>query len=89
MELKRVAEKKDDERIVVHALWDDQAEVWFAESDDVPGLALEAPSLNELAVALDDAIPALLTLNKVSRKPPGPSRPYRIIAELDRVPNTA
>lgn len=30
--------------IVVRAEWDDEAKVWVATSDDVPGLATEADS---------------------------------------------
>jgi predicted RNase H-like HicB family nuclease len=30
---------------VVTAIWDDEAKVWVAESDDVPGLVTEAPTL--------------------------------------------
>jgi uncharacterized protein DUF1902 len=80
---------ENDERIVIRAMWDGDAHVWFAESDHVPGLALEAESLDELAVELDGAIPALLKLNNVPRAAPGPTRPYRIIASLDRVPSAA
>ncbi|WP_338147371.1 DUF1902 domain-containing protein [Thermus thermophilus] len=32
----------------VQALWDGEAGVWVAESDDVPGLATEAATLEEL-----------------------------------------
>src|SRR5579864_2169741 len=34
--------------ILVRATWDSEASVWVAESDDVPGLATEAGSLDAL-----------------------------------------
>jgi predicted RNase H-like HicB family nuclease len=34
--------------IVVTAAWDDEAQVWVAESDDVPGLVTEADTLEAL-----------------------------------------
>jgi predicted RNase H-like HicB family nuclease len=33
---------------VVKAIWDDEARVWVATSDDVPGLATEAESIDVL-----------------------------------------
>ena len=34
--------------IQVRAFWDEEAKVWVAESDDVPGLVTEAPSVDQL-----------------------------------------
>ena len=34
----------------VQAQWNAAAEVWWAESDDLPGLATEAPSFSELII---------------------------------------
>ncbi|WP_035081253.1 DUF1902 domain-containing protein [Aphanizomenon flos-aquae] len=31
----------------VHAFWDEEAQVWTASSEDVPGLATEASSLED------------------------------------------
>jgi predicted RNase H-like HicB family nuclease len=42
--------------IVVRATWDDEANVWVAESPDLPGLVTEAESLN----ALDAKLPGLI-----------------------------
>ena len=52
--------------ILVRALWDAQASVWVAESDDVPGLATEAESLDALVHKLNLMIPELLELNDTS-----------------------
>ena len=49
--------------LVIRATWDDDAKVWVAESDDVPGLATEAASLDALMAKLRDLIPELLELN--------------------------
>ena len=50
--------------LAVRATWDDDAKVWVAESDDVPGLATEAASLDALMAKLRDLIPELLELNE-------------------------
>ncbi len=47
----------------VAARWDSEAEVWVAESDDVPGLVAEAESPSALTRKLRVLIPELLQLN--------------------------
>lgn len=47
----------------VHADWDPEAGVWVATSDDVPGLATEAPTVEALAEKLRTMIPELLEAN--------------------------
>jgi predicted RNase H-like HicB family nuclease len=47
----------------VAAQWDDDAEVWFASSDDVPGLAIEAATTEALIQELETLIPDLLEMN--------------------------
>lgn len=47
----------------VHAVWDDEAHVWVATSDDVPGLATEAGSMDMLVEKLKRMIPELLDAN--------------------------
>lgn len=47
----------------VHAQWDEEANVLVAASDDVPGLATEAASSEELVQKLKILIPELLELN--------------------------
>ena len=34
--------------VVVRAAWDDEARVWYVDESDVPGLATEADTLEEL-----------------------------------------
>ena len=46
--------------LFVRAEWDDEAEVWIATSDDVPGLVAEADTAEALLSKLRGLIPALL-----------------------------
>ena len=48
---------------IVKLIWDNEAGVWVATSDDVPGLALESGSLDALIERSRFAIPELLSLN--------------------------
>ncbi len=50
-------------KIDIAAVWDDEAKVWFAKSDDVPGLAIEASTMEKLIKRLKIAVPELLELN--------------------------
>lgn len=50
----------------VRALWDTEACVWIAESDDVPGLVTEAATIETLVAKLKVLIPELLEANEVS-----------------------
>ena len=47
----------------VQAAWDDEAKVWVAESEDVPGLATEAASPEALLNKLRVLVPELLEVN--------------------------
>jgi predicted RNase H-like HicB family nuclease len=47
----------------VTAEWDDEAQVWVASSDDVPGLATGAETLEALIEKLKIVIPELLIEN--------------------------
>lgn len=49
----------------VHADWDPEADVWVATSEDVPGLATEAPTIEDLTDKLRDLIPELLEANQM------------------------
>jgi predicted RNase H-like HicB family nuclease len=50
--------------IQVKAFWDDEAQVWVAESAEVPGLATEAETVEGLLSKLERLIPELLELNQ-------------------------
>lgn len=66
--------------IVVHATWDDEAGVWFANSDDVPGLATEADTVEALLVKLRVLVPELLELNGVTPETENRSLPIELMA---------
>jgi predicted RNase H-like HicB family nuclease len=48
--------------------WDDEAYVWLASSENVPGLALEAGSLDVLMERVKYAVPDLLDLKDADIK---------------------
>ena len=56
--------------LAVHAHWDAEAHVWWAESDDVPGLATEAATFPELVKHVQSLAPILMREN-LSRDPRG------------------
>ncbi len=47
----------------VHAIWDDEAKVWVAESNDLPGLVAEADTVEALLEKLKVLVPELVELN--------------------------
>ena len=47
----------------VRAHWDGEAGVWWAESDDVPGLVAEAATHDALVADLRQIVPEMLDLN--------------------------
>ena len=48
---------------IINFIWDNEAGVWIASSDDVPGLVLEAGSFDALVERVRFAAPELLELN--------------------------
>ena len=56
----------------VHAQWDEEASVWVASSDDVPGLVTEAETTEELISKLKIMIPELMALNNQPSSGPVP-----------------
>ena len=63
--------------LIVEAEWDAEANVWFATSDDVPGLAAEADTIDALRSKLEIMIPELLSAN--GALPEGvPDIPYEL-----------
>ena len=71
--------------IEITAFWDDEAAVWVAESDDVPGLITEAATMEHLIERLQALIPELMWLNcnKI-----GPF-PFHIIGERNVIAHAA
>lgn len=49
----------------IKILWDNEAAVWVATSDDIPGLVLESGSCDALIERVKFAVPELLELEGV------------------------
>jgi predicted RNase H-like HicB family nuclease len=54
---------QDVRAFTVRAEWDPEAEVWYVSESDVPGLATEAATIEELKRKLDVMVPELIELN--------------------------
>lgn len=63
--------------LFIRAEWDEEADVWVATSDDVPGLATEATTLEALSTKLETMVPELLDVNGY---PDGPEVPFELLA---------
>lgn len=48
--------------------WDDEAKVWWADSEDIPGLILESDTADELIKRMVEAAPEMIDLNNVDRR---------------------
>ena len=55
--------------VLIKMIWNPEAHVWVAESDDVPGLVLECGSFDALLERVRFAIPELLELNGSAKAP--------------------
>lgn len=55
-------------KINVACIWDADAKVWVAQSDDLPGLVTEAPSIPELIQRIMDVAPELIEDNLIGHK---------------------
>lgn len=72
--------------LFIRAEWDDEAGVWVATSDDVPGLATEAETLEALSSKLEAMVPELLDANGY---PDGPEVPFELLARKFSVAHRA
>ena len=80
-------EEKRAPAYTVRADWDPEAEVWVAVSDEVPGLATEAGTLEALAEKLRTLIPELLEANDLQTGDPAGELSFEIIGHLrERLP---
>ena len=50
-------------KCTVKLVWDEEAQVWYTQTDDIPGLALSAPVYDELVAIVRDVAPELLEEN--------------------------
>lgn len=63
--------------LFIRAEWDEEAEVWVATSDDVPGLVAEADTTEALLSKLHILIPELLEANGY---PDGEEMPFELFS---------
>ena len=54
---------------IITFTWDDEAAVWIATSNDIPGLVLESGSYDALVERTRFAIPELLSINSSEPQP--------------------
>jgi predicted RNase H-like HicB family nuclease len=62
----------------VSCLWDAEARMWYVDETDVPGLATEAATLEDMERKLQRMIPELLQLNDAPES--GQPVPFELIA---------
>jgi len=67
----------------VKATWDNDAQVWVAESDDIPGLITEAETQTKLENKLRVMVPELLLENGIIDDVKQPEIPIKIHEERD------
>ena len=72
--------------LFVRVEWDEEAHVWVATSDDVPGLATEEASMEGLIDKLKIIIPELLEANGIEV---GKEVPFEIMTRRFDVAQTA
>jgi predicted RNase H-like HicB family nuclease len=73
------AARRGARRFSVEAEWDSEAGVWFVAHSDVPGLATEAATIDQLIEKLKIMVPEMLELNGVI-KSGAPSRLPALVA---------
>lgn len=61
---------------VVNAEWDQDASVWIATSQDVPGLCVQADNLEEVVEVVKTLVPELLEANQALPAKAGPIPPW-------------
>jgi predicted RNase H-like HicB family nuclease len=54
----------------IRATWDGEAQIWVADSDDMPGVVAEAATESELLAKLRERVPEMLELNSHLLKEP-------------------
>ena len=50
-------------KCIIKLIWDEEARVWYTQTDDVPGLALSAPVYDDLVAIVREVVPELLEEN--------------------------
>jgi len=70
------------------AVWDEEAQVWVASSDDVPGLIAEEDTMEHLMQKLKIVIPELLQANGLLNEPGAFDIPIHLLGEWEEVIKT-
>lgn len=70
--------------MTVTADWDAEAGVWVAMSEDVPGLVLEAASMDDLVPEIELIIPQLMRANGVWPSNGEQTLDYAVVARIER-----
>ena len=71
-----------DSRIyLVKTIWDPEAKVWVATSDDIPGLVVEVETIERLFEELQVLVPELLKADEVLPGDNFPEIPIHLMAE--------
>ena len=71
--------------IGVEAFWDEEARVWVATSDDVPGLIAEADTMEHLMQKLKILIPELLEANGLLKDSGSVEIPIHLLGKWQEV----
>ena len=71
--------------LFIRAEWDEEASVWVATSDDVPGLATEGATMEGLIEKLKIMVPELLKANEITI---GQEVPFEILTRRFEVAQT-
>ena len=74
--------------IGVEAFWDEEARVWVATSDDVPGLITEADTMEHLMQKLKILIPELLEANGLLKDSGSVEIPIHLLGKWQEVIKT-
>jgi len=76
------------DRIKVEAFWDEEAHVWVASSNDVPGLTTEADTMEHLMAKLRILIPELLQANGMLAEPGSVDIPIQLLGQWQEMIKT-
>ncbi len=71
--------------IRVSAIWDGEARVWVATSDDVPGLITESETSEKLIQKLKVLIPELLEANGMIHNYDKVDIPFHLLSERSEI----
>ena len=71
--------------INVEAFWDEEARVWVASSNDVPGLITESDTMEHLMQKLKILIPELLQANGLLSEPDVTDIPIHLLGKWQEV----